>query len=110
MWEVTLETQQSEVVANKILARATKPELAQYLNTTLFIPTAASLLKEIKNGFLKTWPDLTEMLIKNNIETSGNTTMGHLHMRRQELQSTREKPPYTELEDQSKTNVLFLQL
>ena len=36
MWEFPLETQKSEIVANKILAHTTKPELAQYLYATLF--------------------------------------------------------------------------
>ena len=33
--------------------------------------------------------------------------MGHLYMRRQGLQSTREKPPDTDLEYKSKSNVVF---
>ena len=33
--------------------------------------------------------------------------MGYLHMRRQGIHSTREKPPDTDLEDNSKTNVVF---
>ena len=59
MWEVTLEAQQSETVTNKILAQTTKPELARYFHVAIFSPTKASLLKEIKQGFLKTWPGLT---------------------------------------------------
>ena len=33
--------------------------------------------------------------------------MGHLHTRRQGLQSTKEKPPDTDLEDNIKTNVVY---
>ena len=33
--------------------------------------------------------------------------MGHLHMRRQGLKSTKEKPLDTDLEDKIKTNVVF---
>ena len=33
--------------------------------------------------------------------------MGHLHMRRQVLQSAKEKPPDTELEDNIKTNLVY---
>ena len=51
MWKVTLETQHTKVVANHILSQTNKPELAQYLHVELFIPTAASLLKEVKQGF-----------------------------------------------------------
>ena len=33
--------------------------------------------------------------------------MGHLHTRRQGLQSTKQKPPDTDLEENIKTNVVF---
>ena len=33
--------------------------------------------------------------------------MGHLHMRRQGLQPTKEKPPDTDPEENTKTNVVF---
>ena len=49
-----METQQSEIMANKIMAYTTKPELAQYLHATIFIPTTESLLKAMTQGFLKT--------------------------------------------------------
>ena len=39
MWEVSPETQKSEAVANNIMAKTTKPELAQYLHAVLFIST-----------------------------------------------------------------------
>ena len=60
MWEVPLETQQSEFVTNNILAQTSKPKLAQYLYAELFIPTTASLLKFIKHVFLTTGQVLTE--------------------------------------------------
>ena len=58
MWEVPLETQQPAAVTNKILVQTSKPELVQYLHAALFIKTTASLIKAIKQGFLKTWPGL----------------------------------------------------
>ena len=76
-----LETQQSEDLKNKILVQTTKPELAQNVHASLFIPKTASLLRLIKQGFLKTYPGVTLKLIKNHLEKSSNTTMGHLHMR-----------------------------
>ena len=33
--------------------------------------------------------------------------MGHLHMKRKWLQSTKEKPPDTDLEDKIKMNVVY---
>ena len=37
MWEVSLDTQQSIFLINKVLAKKIKPELAQYFHVTLFI-------------------------------------------------------------------------
>ena len=63
MWEVPLGEKTGNVV-NNILAQTSKPELAQYLRAALFSPNIASLLEAIKQGFLKTWLDLTEKLIR----------------------------------------------
>ena len=91
MWEVPLENQQSESTTNKILEQTTKPELVKYLPAALFSTTTSSLIKAIKKGFLKTWPGLTENLIKRDIEKLRKKTTGHLHMRIQGLQSTKAK-------------------
>ena len=107
MWEVPLESQQSENLVNNIMSQTSKPELARYLHAALFISTAASILREIKQGFLKAWPGLTEKLIKKHLDKSRNTTMGHLQIRRHRLQSTKEKPPDTYLKDNIKTNVVY---
>ena len=85
----------------------TKPELAQYLHAALFSATSASLLKAIKQGFLKTWSGLSENLIKKHLEKSMNTTMRHLHMRIQGLQQTREQPLDTYLEEKRKNIYCF---
>ena len=55
-------------------------------------------------SFLKTWLDLTEGLITKHLEKSDNTTMGHLQMRRQGLQSTIKKRLDTDLKDKFNTN------
>ena len=106
MWEVPLGPQQSKNVVNNILAQTSKPELAQYLHAALFIPTTKNLLKATKQGFLKTWPVLTEKLINKQLRKSIDKTMGHLCMRIKGLQSTKEKPPNIDLEDKSKTNLV----
>ena len=46
-------------------------------------------------------------IIKKHLEKSRNTTMGNLHMRIQGLQSTKETPPDTDLEDKIKANMYF---
>ena len=102
-----LGTQISESVTTNILAQTYKPKLAQYLHAEIFSPTTAILLNSIKKGFLKTWPGLTENIIKKHLEKLSNTKMGHLYMRIQGLKSTKYKPPDTDLEDKSKTNVVL---
>ena len=97
MWEVPLGSKQSENLVNNIMAQTSKPELDQYLYSALFSTTKAILLKSTMQGFLKTWPGLIEKLIKKHLDKSGNTTMGHLHMRRQGFKTTKEKPPGTDL-------------
>ena len=89
MWEVPLWPQQSENMVNKIMAQTSKPELAQYLHAALFGVTIVSILKAIKQGFLKTLPGLTEKRIKKHLDKSRNTKIGHLHMRIQGLQSAK---------------------
>ena len=67
-----------------------------------FSPNTASLLNKTKQGFLKTWLGLTEKLINEHLDKSRNTTMGHLHTRRQWLKSTKEKPTDKDLEEEKK--------
>ena len=88
-----------KVVINNILAQTNKLEMAQYLHDTFFSPKRTILLKETKLGFLKTWLGLIEGLVNMHMEKLMSTTLGNLHTRRQALKSTREKTPYTDLED-----------
>ena len=59
IWEVHLGTQKSETVVNIFMLQTSTPEPAQYQNAALFSPTIARLIKEIKQGSLKTWLKLT---------------------------------------------------
>ena len=78
-----------------------------YLHAEIFIPSTASLLKSIKPGFLKTWQGLIKKLIKKHLDKYKNTKMGHLYMRRQGLQLTKQEPPDTNLEENITMNVLY---
>ena len=59
MWEVPLETQQSNIVVDNILVQTTNPELVQYFNAVLFSQATTRLPKAIKLGYLKTCPGIT---------------------------------------------------
>ena len=68
IWEVHLGPQQPEHLVNNILAQTLKPEISQYLHAALLSPTTSSILKAIKQGFLRTWPGLIDKLIKKHLE------------------------------------------
>ena len=60
MWELPPGATTIRNVVNNILEQTSKPELAKYLYTALLFPTTESLIKTIKQGFLKTWRGLTK--------------------------------------------------
>ena len=68
MWAVPLETKQSEDVTNNILEQTSKRELVQYIHVALLSPNTESLSKATKQRFLKTWPGITEKLIKSHLK------------------------------------------
>ena len=107
MWEVPLDTQQSNIMVNNILVETTKPELSLYFHAALSIPMKTSLLKSINMSYLNTLPGPTNRFIKKHLDKLINTTVGHLQMRQQILKSTIKKPPDIDLEDKFKTNVFF---
>ena len=92
------------------MAQKNKPELSQYLNSVLFSTTTASILKAIKQGFLKTWPVLTENLINKHIEKSRNKKVVHLYMIRHGMQSTQGNQKIHTREVRAKHMYRFLQL
>ena len=71
MWELPLGPQQAENVLNNILGKTSKPELSQYLHAYLFSPTTATILKVIKQVFMKMWPGLTEKSPRNTFINQG---------------------------------------
>ena len=97
-------------MVNDILAKTSKPELAQYFHASFFSPTTENILKAIKQGFLKTWIGLTEKLIKKHLEKSRNAKMGHLHMITQGMKSTKKANPDTDLETKPKQMKCLSQL
>ena len=108
MWELQL--QQKEPRVNNALANATKPELVAYYHAAMFSPVKSTWLKAIKKGWLKSWPNLTEDIVKKHFEKSIHTAYGHMHQKRQGIQSTgtkyklKEEP---EMEPESKANAIF---
>ena len=77
MWEVPLETQQSESLTNNILSQTYKPLLANYLYAALFSPITASLLKAIKKFSWRcgqaSQENLSRVIFKNRLTQQWDT-------------------------------------
>ena len=87
--------------------QATQTEPARYCHAAMSIPTNTRLLDFTKQVFLKSQPDLSGSLIKKVLDKSINTTLVHIHMKRQEVQSTRKKASDIDISENINTNLVF---
>ena len=69
--------------------RKTHTDLAEYLHAACLGPVKSTFLQAIEKGFFKTWPGLSEKLVKKHLHPSTFTAKGHLSQTRQHLQSTK---------------------
>ena len=75
--------------ANSAYHQRTLPNLAAYLHAcTGFVPPA-TLIRAINKGWFTSWPGLTASLISKHLPKSIPSTMGHLHMTRKNVRSTK---------------------
>ena len=64
--------------------------MCDYLHRAAGYPVKKTWLQAINDGFFTSWPGLTFALVSKFLsETSEETAAGHLHRRRQGIQSTR---------------------
>jgi hypothetical protein len=82
-------------VANSAYKQKTIEDLITFLHATAGSPTVATWGPAIDKGFFNTWPGLTSALVRKHLPKSIATVMGHLHMQRQGVRSTRTPPPKT---------------
>jgi hypothetical protein len=86
-------------VANNVHRLRTKEQLCDYLHRAASHPVKKTWLAAIKAGEYATWPGLTYELVSNHLYDTEETTMGHLHKRRQNIRSTKPKPVQNTVED-----------
>jgi hypothetical protein len=79
-------------VAINVHRLRTKEQLCDYLHQAAGHPVKKTWLSAIKAGEYATWPDLTYELVSNHLYDTEETSMGHLHKRRQNIRSTKIKP------------------
>jgi hypothetical protein len=66
--------------------------LVHYLHKALFSPTKAPMLQAVKDGYLITWPGLTEDAINKHLKLTPATAMFHMNHQRQNIRSTSKAP------------------
>ena len=92
MWKTDAQGQAKPLfnIASNVHRIRSKEILCDYLHRAAGYPVKKTWLQAIKDGFFTTWPGLTVALVSKFLpETSEETAAGHLHRRRQGIQSTR---------------------
>jgi hypothetical protein len=84
---------------NNFYSLCNKGALVNYLHKAMFSCTKYALIHAVKKGHLATWPGLTEEAINKHLKLTPETAMGHMHQKRQNIWSTKEKVLETEDED-----------
>jgi hypothetical protein len=60
-------------------------------------------LQAVKNGYLISWPGLTEQAINKNLKPTPVTAMGHLNQCRENIRSTPKTTITSDMEDEAVT-------
>jgi hypothetical protein len=81
--------------ANSAYHQPTIAKLMAYLNATIGSLPVKTLCNAIDNDWLTSFPGLTSSAIKKHLPKSISTTMGHMHMTRKGIRST--KPTVNEI-------------
>jgi hypothetical protein len=66
-------------------------------------PTKSAFLQAVKNGYLITWPGLTEQAINKHLKLTPATAMGHMNKRCQNIRSNQKNPITSDMEDTAVT-------
>jgi hypothetical protein len=102
-------------VANNIYELHSTGALVYYLHKSMFSPTKSSLLQDVKNIHIITWPGLILHAINKHLKMTPANAMGHMRQRRQKICSTSKISITSDIEDKtvtpaglsSKTHLLY---
>jgi hypothetical protein len=98
-------------IANNVYELRSTGALVHYLHKALFSPTKSAMLQAVKDGYLITWPRLTDDAINKHLRLTPATAMGHMNQRRQNIRSTSktpiEKQPTTDTDLGTKTHLVY---
>jgi hypothetical protein len=107
LWRINLRKDNQQLqqsIANNVYELRNTGSLVHYLHIALFSPTKSAMLQAVKNGYLVTWPGLTEESINKHLKLTPATAVGHMNQRRQKISSTSKTPITAAIEDVPATN------
>jgi hypothetical protein len=82
-------TTPSGAFTNSAYKQKTLEDLLIFLHATAGSPTVATWCPAIDKGYYSTWPSLTSSLVRKYLPKATATIMGHLHVQRQGVRSTK---------------------
>jgi len=77
---------------NSILSIQTIPALMDFYHCSLGCPPISTWTDTIKKGWFLSWPALTADRVQEHCSKKPQTAFGHLRLRKQNIQSTKEEP------------------
>jgi hypothetical protein len=95
LWRINLKQANNCIpnpIANNVYELRNTGALVHYLHKALFSPTKAAMLQAVKDGYLITWPGLTEDAINKHLKLMPASAMGHMNQRRHNIWSTSKAP------------------
>jgi hypothetical protein len=94
-WRINLKQTHYHIphpIENNVYELRNTGALVHYLHKALFSPTKAAMLHAVKDGYMITWPDLTEDAINKHLKLTPATAMGHMNQWRHNIRSTSKTP------------------
>jgi hypothetical protein len=79
--------------ANSAYHQTNQQDLVRFLHAAAGSPVPSTWIAAIQKGHYATWPGLTDDLVRKHLPKSVATVKGHLDQQRQNVRSTKPKPP-----------------
>jgi hypothetical protein len=95
LWRINLKQtnkHKPDPIANNVYELSNTGALVHYFHKALFSPTKSAMLQAAKDGYLITWPGLTEDTINTHLKLTPATAIGHMNQWRQHILSTSKAP------------------
>jgi hypothetical protein len=88
LWRINLKqtnNHKPKPISNNVYELRNIGALVHYLHKALFSPKKSAMLQAVKDGYLITWPGLTEDAINKHLKLTPATAMGHMNQRLQNI-------------------------